>query len=116
MDCNLPAESEMLLLLLRPGGVPAGEGSSSTLTEDLTHPQDMKNPGQDGYQPAQACMARPRLAASHRARVPLKVMAQAPVPAACHRAPRSARQRHMARIMPTRPLQAPARSAFAAGF
>ena len=62
---------------LNPGGRPPRE---SAATEDLTHPQDMKNPGQDGYQPAtQASLAASRRPVSHRARAPLRVLASVPV-------------------------------------
>lgn len=60
---------------LNPGGRPPRENAA---TEDLAHPQDMKNPGQDGYRPAtQASLHTPHRQVSHRARMPLKVMASA---------------------------------------
>ena len=74
------------------GGVPAGEGSSSALTEDLAHNPDMKNPGQDGYQPAQASLARPFRGPSPRARVPLRVISRVSNPAAPSRRPALPRQ------------------------
>ncbi|KAK9841130.1 hypothetical protein WJX74_000434 [Apatococcus lobatus] len=60
---------------LNPGGRPPREHAD---TDDLARPQDMKNPGQDGYRPAtQAALSKSSRQVSHRARVPLKVMASA---------------------------------------
>lgn len=60
---------------MNPGGRPPRENAA---IEDLSHPQDMKNPGQDGYRPAtQASLPPLHRHVSHRARMPLRVMASA---------------------------------------